>query len=60
MVRSYAVRSLGDPGAVLAVDEEPRLPYVMAVACGETVSMLAGSFRADELSDLVPSGRGRG
>ena len=36
--------------------EERQLRYVMAVACGETVSVPAGSFRADELAALVPAG----
>jgi SRSO17 transposase len=36
--------------------EERRLPYVMAVACSETVRVPAGSFRADELAALVPAG----
>jgi SRSO17 transposase len=35
--------------------EERRLPYVMAVACSETVRVPAGSFRADELAALVPA-----
>ena len=36
--------------------EERQLPYVMAVACSETVTAPAGSFRADELAALVPAG----
>jgi SRSO17 transposase len=36
--------------------EERQLPYVMAVACSETVTVGAGSFRADELAAVVPAG----
>ena len=36
--------------------EERQLPYVMAVACSEIVSVPAGSFRADALAALVPAG----
>lgn len=36
--------------------EERQLPYVMAVACSEIVTVPAGSFRADELAALVPAG----
>ena len=36
--------------------EERQVPYVMAVACSETVTAPAGSFRADELAALVPAG----
>ena len=36
--------------------EGRQLPYVMAVACSETVTAPAGSFRADELAALVPAG----
>jgi hypothetical protein len=36
--------------------EERQLPYVMAVACSEMVTVPAGSFRADELAPRVPAG----
>jgi SRSO17 transposase len=36
--------------------EERQLPYVMAVACSEMISVPAGSFRADELAALAPAG----
>jgi SRSO17 transposase len=45
----------GNPGLRRRL-EERRLPYVMAVACSETVGVPAGSFRADELAAMVPAG----
>ena len=45
----------GNPGLRRRL-EEREIPYVMAVACSETVSVPAGSFRADELAALVPAG----
>jgi SRSO17 transposase len=36
--------------------EEHGIPYVMAVACDETVATAAGAKRADELAALVPAG----
>jgi SRSO17 transposase len=36
--------------------EERQLPYVMAVACSEMITVPAGSFRADELASRVPAG----
>src|SRR6202453_5156160 len=45
----------GNPGLRRRL-EERRLPYVIAVACNETVSVPAGSFRADALAALVPAG----
>ena len=49
----------GNPG-LRSWLEEQGLPYVMAVACSEPVTVAAGTRRADELAAMVPaSGRQR-
>jgi hypothetical protein len=66
-VARYVARRMGDPAAVLAVDEtgflkkglrnwleEQGIPYVMAVSRDAMITTAAGKKRADELAALVP------
>jgi hypothetical protein len=43
----------GNPG-LRSWLEERGIPYVMAVACGDSIPMAAGGMRADEAAGLVP------
>jgi len=49
----------GNPG-LRSWLEERGIPYVMAVACGDSIPMAAGGMRADEASGLVPKDGGSG